>query len=380
MINTAELDGQASAASTMLIDTDIHEMLSSKRDLAPYMDDHWRTVVETYYFDAAPMAPNIGWVVGPPSAGARPEWTQVQTDDGAEAIAPGQSLDGVRQHVFEGEGVTHGILNGLFYPDAYPAHFEFAAALASAYNEWQIDRWLDPEPRLFGSVHVVTDDPRVAAAEIDRVAAHPQIVQVLLPTSSRKQYGAPIYRPIFEAAARNDLVIAMHQYAGHTTNPALGVPRTFFEWHTLAAPQAGAAHIMSLIAGGVFDLFPDLKVVLLEAGVTWVPWLMWRADENYKEFRSEVPWVKRLPSEHIRDNVRLSTQPLGDIKWRDFIKLVEMVDAQDMFVFSTDYPHYDADSFDTVFPRGMPEELRTKIRSANALATYPRLRHLASSH
>ena len=49
---------------------------------------------------------------------------------------------------------------------------------------------------------------------------------------------------------------------------------------------------------------------MLEAGVFWVPWLMRRLDIHYREFRSEIPWVKRLPSEHIRDNVRFATQPI----------------------------------------------------------------------
>jgi predicted TIM-barrel fold metal-dependent hydrolase len=103
---------------------------------------------------------------------------------------------------------------------------------------------------------------------------------------------------------------------------------------------------------------------------------MWRADAQYREGRLEVPWVKRLPSEHLRDNIRISTQPIGDVKARDFAKIVEMADLERVFVFSTDYPHYDADSVD-VF-KALPEELRRRIRYQNALETYPRLAHLAA--
>ena len=66
--------------------------------------------------------------------------------------------------------------------DSLPGNFEYATALARAYNEWQITEWLDRDDRLRGSVHVAAQDPRSAADEIDRVAAHPQIVQVFLST------------------------------------------------------------------------------------------------------------------------------------------------------------------------------------------------------
>jgi predicted TIM-barrel fold metal-dependent hydrolase len=139
--------------------------------------------------------------------------------------------------------------------------------------------------------------------------------------------------------------------------------------------MAAASQIMGLICNGIFDRHPDLKVVFLEAGVAWVPWFMWRADAQYRESRMEIPWVKRLPSEHMRDNVRIATQPIGDIKPRDFATLVEMTDSERIFLFSTDYPHYDADSENVL--KALPDELRQRIRYRNALETYPRLKHLA---
>jgi hypothetical protein len=137
----------------LLIDVDAHEMMTSKSDLAPYMSGHWRKVVDTYYFDKFPVAPNGSWQVTAPSTGARNEWL-VSADDApagsGAASGAGTSVDVMRQHLFEDEGVSHVILNGLFYPNCYPAHFEFAAALASAYNDWQIDNWLERDPRIYG--------------------------------------------------------------------------------------------------------------------------------------------------------------------------------------------------------------------------------------
>lgn len=360
--NTKELE------SHMLIDTDVHEMMRSKADLAPYMASKWRRVLETYQFDRAPVAPNVGWYLSPPSSAARDEWST--GGGGGPFDGPGSSIELMRTHLFEGEGVSVAVLNGLFYPDVYDSHFEFAAAMAAAYNDWQAEHWLDQDERLYGSIHVVADDPRVAAAEIDRMSNHPKMAQVMLPTGSGRRYGAPEYRPIFEAAERHGLAVSFHQSL--MTTPALGVPRYFFEWHLLAAPQAGMAHVVSLVSGGVFDQFPELRVNMLEAGFAWLPWFLGRMDENFKEFREEVPWVRQLPSEHVRRAVRFSTQPLGDLAPGDLNRLINDYQIDDLIMFSSDYPHYDADSSENAL-RGLSDESRRKISHANALEAYPRL-------
>ena len=99
---------------------------------------------------------------------------------------------------------------------------------------------------------------------------------------------------------------------------------------------------------------------------------MRRFDLNYREFRSEVPWLKRLPSEHMRTNVRFATQPL-DFHPKEFTTLVELVGSDRMFMFATDYPHFDADSVGQGPANALPEELRRRIRCQNAIDTYPKL-------
>jgi predicted TIM-barrel fold metal-dependent hydrolase len=349
---------------TLLVDTDVHEYLKAGRDLLPYLDPTWQHYITQYGWDMTGF-PSENPYTMPSTAGvtARAEWV---LSDNTMAT----DLDAMRTHLLDGMGVTHAILNGFFQPSAQRGQYEFATALASAYNDWQIHEWLEKEPRLRGSAHVVAHYPEQAAREIDRVAEHPQIVQVFLPTVTNAEYGDPFFRPIFQAAARHGLAVASHH--GPHTRTVLGYPRYFIQWHTTAAPQAGMNQLLSLICNGVFDELPELKAVFLETGVGWVPWFMWRLDQQYRELRLEVPWVKRLPSEHMRDSVRVSTQPASDVKPADFARLVEMTDSDRIFVFSSDYPHYDADGTDRWLP-GLPEALRERLRYRNALETYARL-------
>jgi len=364
-----DADRAASAADrqdTLLIDTDVHENWRSIDDVVPYLDPFWQRQLKLYgtFLPTMPGPPNL---VPVQHGGTRREW---QTDG-----KMGTSLEAMQKHLLDGEQVSVGILDGFYAFSAIRGSYEFMTALASAYNDWQIAEWLEPEPRLRGSVHVVIHDPEAAAREIDRVGAHPQIVQLFLPTLTDVQFGDPFYRPIFEAALRNDLVVALHHQG--CTQTVLGYPRYYVEWHTTAAPVSNMGQLVSFVFNGTFERFPELKVVILESGVAWLPWFMWRIDEQFRGHRAETPWVKRLPSEQLRSQVRIATQPLSDITTKQFLQLIDMVDSEDMYVFASDYPHYDADSADAVLPSKMPEGLRRKIRFENALATYPKLAGLA---
>ena len=56
--------------------------------------------------------------------------------------------------------------------------------------------------------------------------------------------------------------------------------------------QVFQAQVLSLVSEGVFDKFPDLRVALIETGVTWMPSLMWRFDKEWRGLRNLTPWVK----------------------------------------------------------------------------------------
>jgi predicted TIM-barrel fold metal-dependent hydrolase len=337
-----------------------------KEQLLPYLPRIWqRYVTQKAGLFPGTQTPNLWPYAGPSPGGGRLDWVE---DDKSSATR----LEVMQRHLFDEEKVTIAILNGSFYPSDMVGNYEFAQALASAYNDWQIEHWLEPEPRLRGSVHIVAKEPAQAVREIERAGKHPQMVQVHLPTATYCEYGDPFYRPIFEAAVENDLAVSFHH--SRRTETVLGYPRYYVEWHSMAAPQAAMNQILSLICNGLFDEMPDLRTVFLETGVGWVPWFLSRLDQQYREVRVEVPWVKKLPSEHMRNNVRLATQPLNDVSPRDFANLVETYSLERVYVFATDYPHYDADNADTALPSTFPDELRERIRYKNALDTYPRLR------
>ena len=340
-----------------IIDVDAHENPQSLEELLPHLTPHWQRYISEY-----------GWTRNYPLPFTAPTGTHPWENRQCPKV------EMISRDLLDGEGVDIAIINNAVDPfGAHPGWYELNTALAHAYNDWVVANWLDKEPRLRGSIYIVPNDPVVAAREIDRVAAHSQMVQVAMPAVVDRHYGEPQYHPIYEAAERNGLAIAMH-HCGYTKG-ALGYGGYFIEWHATLI-QAMMCQIVSFIVNGVFDRFPGLKVVGLESGFTWLPGLTTRLDRQYVQFRHEIPWVKRKPSDHIRSNVRLSTQPMEDLSAKQLMNLFDMMGSDEWLLFSTDYPHYDGDRLEASLPGGLPDDVRRKIFSENAIKTYPRLAQL----
>ena len=78
----------------------------------------------------------------------------------------------------------------------------YAAAVATAVNDWLRDEFLERDDRLRASMVVSTLDIPAAVAEIERLAGDDRFVQVLLPVRSDVPYGNRLYHPLYEAAER----------------------------------------------------------------------------------------------------------------------------------------------------------------------------------
>src|SRR5690606_20831386 len=129
---------------------------------------------------------------------------------------------------------------------------------------------------------------------------------------TREPLGEKRYWPIYEAAVRHDLPVGIHS-GGVTGGPvaAGGWPSYYLEEHQ-SHTAAAAAMLASFVFNGVFEEFPQLRVVCVEASFGWVPALCWRMDRLWERLRAEVPHVKRPPSEYIGANVWFTTQPIEE--------------------------------------------------------------------
>jgi len=72
--------------------------------------------------------------------------------------------------------------------------------------------------------------------------------------------------------------------------------------------------------------------------------MMFRLDSEYSMRRSEIPWLKKPPSEYIK-SFYFGSQPLERVPQERYLKYTfEMMDAERTLMFATDWPHSDFDA------------------------------------
>ena len=128
--------------------------------------------------------------------------------------------------------------------------------------------------------------------------------------------------------------------------------------------------IQQFIDSGVFDRFPDLRLVFVEVDSSWTPYLREQLDDRFLRTApaSRAP-IKRLPSEYFGDNILTTfiTDPYA-VPNRHYIGLSQMM-------WSSDYPHTGSDwpnSWKTIdeYFEGVPADEKHTLLAGNALRLY----------
>lgn len=340
-----------------VVDASVHVRPRSPSDFRAYLPPLWRSrrlpSGDGYYY--------------PNPAGAHLRETYSDTGP------PGSDPDLTHRHLIDEGGVDRVVLHPLtlgLLPD-----LDLLGAVCSATNAWLADTWLGSSQghgRYLGTIRVAPGDPATAVAEIERWAPHPGFVQVGVPMQSLAPYGKREFWPVWEAAAAHGLPVAVHADAetGVELAPTpAGYLHSHFG-HAAIAPFMFVNHLTSLMTEGVLDHVPGLRVLFADGGFDLLGPMMWRLDKDYRAMRVDMPWMTRLPSEYLADQVRFVTHRMDgpddpDVadEWRG------MVDAADLLVYGSNYPNWDFLPPGLVAPDAAPET-REKILRHNATRLY----------
>ncbi len=348
------------------VDCDVHPTPHDFDEFLSYVPEPWRSREAMGYSTRGEGSSYTYFV---PGGYARKE--AVPSNGGPAASDPYLTAE----QLLEGIGVDIAILLSLVArPVANPVH---ESAMSEGSNRWLQERWLEGEfgDRYRGAIRVCADAPDRAVAEIARAHdASNRFNSVLVVPNVLKPLGHEPYMPIYEAAAERQLPVVMHltRPAGMALGTPVGFPQHFVEVQPMYS-LLYATHLVSMVFNGVFERFPDLRVVYVEGGIAWLPALMNRMDRNWEGLRSEVPWVKKPPSEYVAEQAFFTTQPIeepleGPAPLVEAFAGAEHLLANNI-LFSTDYPHWDADEPRWVL-RQFPSEYHDAIRGGSARALY----------
>ena len=353
-----------SESKLAIADCDLHLGPPSVRDLHPFLERRWIDHIATFGMAHRTGVQNglPNYPKAQPNAARRDAWPP-------SGKPPGTDLDFIRSQHLDPFNIELGLIN----PPTPSNSFMLPAlgnAMARAMNEYQVEFLVKPEPRLRASLVVNYEDTAGAVAEIERCAGRPEFGHVLLLSRTGEPIGSRSYWPIFEAAVRARLPVAMHAFGfGGNPNTSSGWGSFYLE-DMVGHAQSCQAQLTSMVIAGVFERLPSLRFVLIEGGFGWVPSLAWRLDKHWRTLRSETPHLKLLPSEYIRRNVWFTTQPMEEPAVRaHLLDTIEWI-GWDRLLFASDYPHWDFDHPMTAVPVPFTKAQSLAFYRGNAAAVY----------
>ena len=348
------------------IDCDIHPVQRTPKDLHPYLSAQWREHADSF---GPHVCQGLVGQLAHPRMMANGMRADAYPSNGGP---PGCDLEMMQRQHLDAYGCEVGMMVCLSRGGMEERNLEFGAALSHAVNGWQLHDWVEKDRRLKAGIVVPQDNPDFAVQEIDaRAAQHEAFRQVIISPRASEPLGRRKYWPIYEAIARNDLVLGLHPAGFPGGHPSSGTGwGTYYmqEHYTFVTSMVG--NVVSLIMEGVFERFPALKVAMIESGYSWAPSLGWRMDKQWQRMRKETPHLKRPPSEYLREHFWFCTQPMEESEVP--AHLYDMLDwiGWDRLMFSSDYPHWDYDDPGFALTFKMTDAQRTAIMRGNAKALY----------
>lgn len=243
------------------------------------------------------------------------------------------------------------------------------------YNDWAADFAKRADPRrVFPLAIVPNTDPLVAAAEVRRCAK----LGLRGGDLAFKRLSPPLWHhawyPLWEAASECRFPIAFHS----TGFKSLRGPETpqmlqeyLTQWRLVKSSLfqlEGMEILVSLLASGACEKYPDFNFVLGESGVTWLPHIFDRFDTAYHDRARQLGFSLK-PSDYFRRQGYVTYQQ------DQYLEPIIPIIGEDNVIWGADYPHPDCTwptSRSTLQKNlgGLPEHVQRKITRDNVARLY----------
>ena len=222
---------------------------------------------------------------------------------------------------------------------------EYSLALCRAFNDWVADYCMEAPERLKATAIIPQHDPNLAALEARRAVKELGAVGVVLlpmPVGGRHVHDTE-FDVLWEEIQRLGVPACFHGTSGAASTDYVGARFVGHpSYRTLLHASVFSLELMltmsSMILGGVLERFPGMKVAFLEGNCSWLPWWLYRLDDQWAKFGAgETVRLSEKPSTYFLRQCYISV----DADERLVEDVVDRL-GDDRIVFSTDYPHPDS--------------------------------------
>lgn len=231
-----------------------------------------------------------------------------------------------------------GIDMQVLVPSNPPFHYdvepELAISVCQSYNN-AISRVLNKHPgRFIGLAHLPMQSPCIAAKELERAITELGLhAPILMTNIEGRNLDEPEFWPVYAKIEELGLALILHP---SRSGKLLGAERLmkFHLDNALGFLYEGSLAITSLICGGVLDMFPHLRVGLLETGCGYLPYLMDRLDEVY-DHEGVDKLIRKRPHDYL-EQLWLSANVVAE---RETLAYVVKRYGVERLMMAVDFPH-----------------------------------------
>lgn len=245
---------------------------------------------------------------------------------------------------------------------------DLAVALAELAND-RLAEAVAAHPQHYAGLATVSPQAAEAGAlELERSVNRLGLKGGIINSSTNDEYlDDQKFWPIFEAAEALDVPIYIHpREPSPSMGPALVIPGFTVGWGF--GVECGT-NAIRLIASGIFDRYPNLKIVLGHMGET-IPMLLGRLDNRYlfETGMLGIPRLQRMPSEYFRENFIVTTSGMN---YRDPLNMTIDAVGVENVLFAADYPLEDqAECVRNIEEAGFSEQQRRMIFDENQVRVF----------
>jgi predicted TIM-barrel fold metal-dependent hydrolase len=236
---------------------------------------------------------------------------------------------------------------------------------ARAYNRWLVEQILPHEPRVRSMLYLPFNSPAACEKMIEDFADNPGVSGFMITASHARSVHDNAYMKTYAMLEERDLPLSFHGIY-NWEDGAFRTMNRFISVHALGFVFYNMLHCINWIINGLPERFPKLKIIWMESGLAWVPFVMQRLDNEYMMRSNEAPALKKMPSDYMRD-MFYSVQPLEVTDMGALETSMRMINAKTQLLYSSDYPHWDFDLPSVIYDLPfLDEEAKRNILGENS--------------
>ncbi len=180
---------------------------------------------------------------------------------------------------------------GIDYTVAFPTPMlllgmhpqaEVEVALGRAFNRWLVEELLPREPRIKAMMYLPFNDPEACVEVVEEFADAPGVIGFTVVSTRYKPVHHNSYMRLYAALQATGKPLAFHS-GFHWGDESMKQMNRFISMHAISFCYFNMIHLTNWIINGLPERFPELKVIWVESGLAWLPFMMQRLDSEYHD-------------------------------------------------------------------------------------------------